>query len=519
MSFASLAFIPFFFVVFAILTLTNLPAFARKVEGVKAFRRWFLLLASGYFGCCVDWRFALVLLGVILVAYFSALNIQQGKRARLSLCCGIVLPLLALAYFKYCNFFLGSLDDLIRLCGGENLFNTSTLKIIQPLGISFYSFQAISYVVDVHRGKTPASTSFSKVALYLAFFPRFVAGPIVRANYFFPQLEENRNVGLKNLEIGLQIFLIGLFKKIVVADRLAPFVDSIYATPVCFHGFTVALAVFSYALQIYFDFAGYSDMAIGVAKTLGYDLPRNFNFPYLSRNPSEFWKRWHISLSSWLMDYLYIPLGGNRKGKARTYLNLFTTMILGGLWHGASWAFVAWGGFHGAALCVHKFTKETLKRFQSKENAVQDQAAKPGVLKTCARFVGWSLSVLGTFVWVACCWIPFRADSFAHAKTIFLQMFVWDDGVFFVSVWSLIYGGLLLIVSIVALVLWKLRLRKARETATPEELAKMLKGGVELDYPIMNLNKLSSLTILMIFVYLILCFAHFGYNPFVYVQF
>jgi alginate O-acetyltransferase complex protein AlgI len=229
-----------------------------------------------------------------------------------------------------------------------------SLPIILPVGISFYTFQSLSYTIDVYRKKIVAEKDFLKLALYISFFPQLVAGPIVRASDFLPQLEEHRNVSLHNFKIGIQIGIFGLFKKVVIADWLSVFVDDVFSTPNAFHAMSILLAVIAYAIQIYFDFSGYSDMAIGCAKCLGYDFARNFNMPYISRNISEFWRRWHISLSSWLKEYVYIPMGGNRKGICRTYIHNMVTMLLGGLWHGADWTFVAWGGVHGIALCIHK---------------------------------------------------------------------------------------------------------------------------------------------------------------------
>lgn len=185
-----------------------------------------------------------------------------------------------------------------------------------------------------------------------------VAGPIVKAGDFLPQLDENRNISLDNFRAGIQIFIFGLFKKVVIADWLSVFVDDVFQTPMAFYAISLILVFITYSIQIYFDFSGYSDMAVGCAKCLGYDFKRNFNLPYISSNISEFWKRWHISLSSWLKEYLYIPLGGNKKGVARTYINNMLTMLLGGLWHGANWSFLVWGGIHGLALCIHKAYKQ-----------------------------------------------------------------------------------------------------------------------------------------------------------------
>ena len=293
------------------------------------FKHLFLLLASYFFYGWWDWRFCFLLLFVTAVSYATALYSQK----RWIYFTGIAVPLFVLGLFKYFNFFL------------ESFGATFTLKIILPVGISFYTFQALSYVIDVHRKKIPVEKDFIKLALYISFFPQLVAGPIVRASDFLPQLyESSRKLTAHNFAIGIQIIAMGFFKKVVLADHLSVFVEDVFRVPVAFHWATIILAVLSYSLQIYFDFSGYSDIAIGCAKCLGYDFAMNFNLPYISQSVTEFWRRWHISLSGWLRDYLYIPLGGNRKGKMRQLLNLMITMLLGGLWHGANWTFVAWGG-------------------------------------------------------------------------------------------------------------------------------------------------------------------------------
>ena len=234
------------------------------------------------------------------------------------------------------------------------LADAKKYNIIIPIGVSFFIFNAISYLVDISKDEYE-SASFSYILLYLSFFPRLISGPLQKAHDFFSQIEKPRYITKSNVLKGVQIYCFGLFKKLVLADRLAIFVNEVYATPNAFSGLSIWLAVFSYSLQIYFDFSGYSDMAIGIGKMLGFDLPINFNMPYLSQNVTEFWRRWHISLSTWIRNYIYIPLGGNRKGKTRQNFNLLIAMTLCGLWHGATINFVLWGFIHGVALLVHKF--------------------------------------------------------------------------------------------------------------------------------------------------------------------
>jgi alginate O-acetyltransferase complex protein AlgI len=343
MVFSSITFFAFFSIVLLAMVLTKIPVFASR-----RLRHGILLFASYIFYGWWDWRFCFLMFALTLVAYVSALRIAKRPKQKMWIVIGVAVPLVILGFFKYFNFFV---ESFVRVWG---ISRGNSLSIILPVGISFYTFQSLSYTIDVYRKKIRVERDFSRLALYIAFFPQLVAGPIVRAGDFLPQLEEDRNISFSNFKTGIQIFIFGLFKKVVVADWLSVFVDDVFRTPAAFHAISLVLAVIAYSIQIYFDFSGYSDMAIGCAKCLGYDFERNFNLPYMSRNVSEFWTRWHISLSSWLKEYLYIPLGGNRKGTARTYINNMLTMLLGGLWHGANWTFVVWGGIQGAALCFQK---------------------------------------------------------------------------------------------------------------------------------------------------------------------
>src|SRR5207244_1837347 len=264
-----------------------------------------------------------------------------------------------LAAFKYTNFFVGNSLALARWVGLP--VSDWTVQIILPLGISFHTFQGISYTLDVYRGKLRAVRSFVDFALFVAFFPQLVAGPIVRAVEFLPQMTPPPRVTSEQVIEGLHWFLLGMFKKVFLADRLAQYVDVVFSQPGLYDPITHNWAVLAYAAQIYCDFSGYSDLAIGCAKWFGFELPQNFNFPYLAASITEFWKRWHISLSTWMRDYLYIPLGGSRKGTGRTYMNLIATMTLCGLWHGASWNYVLWGFYNGVLLALHRIYDRTLR--------------------------------------------------------------------------------------------------------------------------------------------------------------
>jgi len=480
MVFSSITFLIFFTIVAIIMAITNVN-FLKERFGEKRLRtiKHIILLISSYiFYGWWDWRFCFLMFGLTYISYISAKIISQnGKYVKLFKFIGIVVPLVVLALFKYFNFFMDSVYDLFGLEG------YSTLNIILPVGISFYTFQSMSYTIDVIRKNIPAS-SFLDVSLYIAFFPQLVAGPIVKAQEFIPQLKEERDISFRNLAKGLQIFLIGLFKKIVIADNLSVFVDQVFAKPAAFHSITIILAVISYSIQIYFDFSGYSDMAIGSAKCLGYDFNRNFNLPYIAKNVSEFWKRWHISLSTWLQEYLYIPLGGNRKGKVRTYLNLLATMVIGGLWHGASWNFVIWGALHGVALCVHKIFASFKK------------CKKKNILTSL-------FSVIATYLFVCVCWVPFRSTNTSVTLEIIKRMFIWQNGIIHIYSWTIIALFVLLVGTVVAIVNSK------------KNNCKIISGF----YPILNLNKFTSWLIVFLFAGIIIGLAYTNSNPFIYFQF
>ena len=316
-------------------------------------RKLVILGASYFFYMWWNPIFVLPLLATTTIDFTIARMLdgeeRPGRRGALLLF-SLTANLGLLAYFKYFNFFVRNLVDLAQALGFP--FSLSLAELILPIGISFYTFHAMSYTIDVYRREIPACRSLLDFALFITFFPVLVAGPILRAKQFLPQLQQAVRLSM-TLEIALLIVR-GLGKKVVVADNLAPFVDLVFSDPDRWPSAIIWLATIAFSLQIYCDFSGYSDIARGLAMIFGFDLPLNFDRPYFARTPSEFWRRWHISLSTWLRDYLYIPLGGNRKGTARTYLNLMTTMLLGGLWHGASWNFVLWGFLHGAMLSIHR---------------------------------------------------------------------------------------------------------------------------------------------------------------------
>jgi len=326
-------------------------------------------------------------------------------RRKVLLTVSITASLGLLAYFKYTNFLIDATCSTAHLLGLET--TRPVFQVVLPLGISFYTFETISYVVDVYRGRLKAERNFLDYALFLMFFPHLIAGPIVRPGHFLPQVKRIKYLNWYRVHLGMQLFLLGLIKKAVIADQLANLVDPVFASPGAYSSGTLWVAVLCYAVQIYCDFSGYSDMAIGTAHALGFHLPENFNMPYFAVNIADFWRRWHISLSTWLRDYLYIPLGGNRHGAAKMYRNLMITMLLGGLWHGAGWTFVFWGFYHGLLLAMHRAIRW------------------PAWLGN-KRFV--PLRIGSTFLCVCAGWVFFRAKTFSDAWLILYRMFVPTQG-------------------------------------------------------------------------------------------
>jgi alginate O-acetyltransferase complex protein AlgI len=388
MLFPTLDFLLFFIVVAAASWLLRDHFEARKL---------FLVAASYFFYAQWNWRFCFLLFGSSLLSYGAGRAIAANPSARgrkQILAAAVGLHLCVLGVFKYYDFFVGQANEVAHILGLQR--ELPFFEIILPVGISFFTFHGISYLVDVYRGDVRVCRRFTDMLLYISFFPQLVAGPIVRASYFLPQLTDQ---GPARAPIGPALILTlgGLFKKVVVANYLATdLVDPVFAAPTAQGGPDLLFAVYGYAIQIYCDFSAYSDMAIGFAALLGFRFPRNFNQPYRSQRLREFWQRWHISLSSWLRDYLYKPLGGNRRRPWRTYLNLAITMLLGGIWHGAAWKFVFWGALHGGGLAV-------------------ERAAEPLIGRLPRSFAGKVLSTLIVFHIVCLGWVFFRADSFDTA--------------------------------------------------------------------------------------------------------
>jgi alginate O-acetyltransferase complex protein AlgI len=376
------------------------------------FQNYWLIAASYVFYGFWDWRF-LTLIFVSTVVDFTvgraiAATEDERRRKRLLLS-SLTANLGILGFFKYFGFFVDSAVELVDLLGFT--VHVWTLEILLPVGISFYTFQTLSYTLDIYRRRIEPSNDFSTFALFVAYFPQLVAGPIERARNLLPRLASPRQIGWPGIAVGLELIIIGYVKKVGIADTLGPMVDVTFGNPEITGGPDLLLGAYLFSLQIYCDFSGYSDIARGVSRLFGIDLMRNFNQPYLSSSVTEFWRRWHISLSTWLRDYLYIPLGGNRHGRLRTYRNLMVTMLLGGLWHGASWTFVAWGGLHALYLAGHKLllARQGL-RYPPSENGL-----------SIARIV----KIVVTFHLVTLAWIFFRSETFPHAFSYLSGIVEW----------------------------------------------------------------------------------------------
>ena len=409
------------FIVFFIIVITSFVIIKNR-----NFQYLILLFTSYFFFYYSSNYLILLLLFTTIWDFYLSKMIHNAKtipqkKLLLVLCVGLNVGILG--FFKYADFAITQFNLL-----GQTLdlgTEIPLLYIALPIGISFYTFHSIGYVVDVYRGKIDPCKSFRDYALFIAFFPQLVAGPILRASHFLPQLREKLDSGSigsklrlititdKNLKIGITMIALGLFKKMFFADNIALLVNDVFANVIGTGSLEIWLGTIAFAIQIYCDFSGYSDIAIGAALIMGFKIPTNFNKPYFATSPSDFWKRWHISLSTWLKDYLYIPLGGNKKSKSRTYLNLLIVMFLGGLWHGASWNFVIWGLLHGAYLSIHQLI---LHKFPIL-NEIQ-------FFKTR---IGKILSIIVTQYFVLLAWISFRVEDpndiiYAMDKFIFLDI-------------------------------------------------------------------------------------------------
>ncbi len=420
MLFNSLEFAAFFALLYGLYLVTM-----RRLR----FQNALLLVGSYVFYGCWDWRFlGLIALSTMIdYACGRALDrriasaewsdradqtFHHGRRGRrLILATSIVANLGILGIFKYYDFFAASGAAFLASIGLP--LQPRLLEVVLPVGISFYTFQTLSYTIDIYRGELRARYSLLEFAVFVAFFPQLVAGPIVRARDFLPQVARRRRLNMQQASEGGYLILWGLFKKVVIAGNLAPLVDAAFASGASPAGGAVLVAIYAFAVQIYCDFSGYSDIARGCAKMMGFELCLNFNLPYFASNPAEFWRRWHISLSSWLRDYLYIPLGGNRSGPRRTLINLALTMLLGGLWHGAAWTFVLWGAYQGALLIVHRLTMPALDRLTRFHSIFAQRAWRV-------------IAIAGFFQFVCLGWLIFRAHDVGQIASMLAAL---GDGI------------------------------------------------------------------------------------------
>ncbi len=369
---------------------------------------WLLLVSYVFYGW---WNplYLLLIVAATVANYLAVILMEKTGRRKLWLAAGIGTSLALLGFFKYAAFVTDNLNALLASLG--MLYRIRAPGVLLPVGISFFTFQAMSYSIDYYRGDVKKEPSLIRFATFVSFFPQLVAGPIERAKNLLPQLQSPSRISQKDVTDGLSLFVVGLFKKVALADYLAQYVDKVYDAPEQFQAPALILATFAFAWQIYFDFSGYTDMARGVARMMGYHLMLNFNNPYLATDLSDFWRRWHVSLSTWFKDYVYIPLGGNRKGQLRTYVNMALTMLISGLWHGAAWTFVIWGALHALGrICTRELERTALY--------------KERVPKFAKRLL--------VFAFVTFAWIFFRASNLSDAWLIVTRIFTtaWTDPAF-----------------------------------------------------------------------------------------
>lgn len=461
--------------------------------------RWILLLISS----CIFYMafiplYILILAITIIIDYFAGIYIEDSKdkTRKLFLIISIISTCLVLFIFKYFNFFNESFSSVAKFFNLNYPINT--LNIILPIGLSFHTFQSLSYVIEVYRGKQKAERHFGIYSLYVMFYPQLVAGPIERPQNLLHQFREKHIFEYERITDGLKLMAWGMFKKVVIADRLSISVNYIYENPTEFNGLALIIATIFFAFQIYCDFSGYSDIAIGSAQVMGFKLMNNFNRPYFSKSISEFWKRWHISLSTWFKDYLYISLGGNKVSKWRWQFNLFFTFLISGLWHGANWTFIIWGALNGFYLVFSIWTKEIREKISIKTGLSKSPKIKEG------------LEILITFLLICFSWIFFRAKTVSDAWYISTHLFFEIENIF-----SLDY----LIKTISNLGLGKLDFLVAVLSIIFMEFIHLLQNS----YSIRNILKKQHFLIRWFtyyaLIFSIIIFGVFGKNDFIYFQF
>ena len=425
-----------------------------------------LLLAASYlFYACFDLGMLALLICLSVFTWIGGYLVNRAKISGRSRCAKIIclsciaVQTAVLMFFKFSG------------------------RRPMPVGLSFYMLQAISFLADNYRGELNGFPSLLDSLVYIGFFPQIVSGPIVKAKDFIPQLAGRKKLSMERLSYGIQLFALGAFMKLVMADRLAVSVDSVYSAPLAYRGLSLFFSSVGYSLQLLFDFSGYSNMAIGVAWLLGYDLGKNFNLPYLASDPSDFWRRWHISLSTWLRDYIYIPLGGNRKGRVRTYINIFLTMVISGLWHGSTVNFLLWGALHGLWQVIHRMIRDIKK--------TEQKIYTP--LSRLWQFV----SVILCFLTVNFLWIPFRADTLSDTRLIVSRILTFKPGISYYYVYTFIFGGILLAAELIAI----------------------LKSGKNSPWKPLTLDKMYGRILFCCFIIAIAMFAYFGNGAFIYAKF
>jgi alginate O-acetyltransferase complex protein AlgI len=473
MIFNSVTFLKFFIIVYSLYWI---------LRKNRNWQNYMLLLASCYFYMAFIPIYVLILLFTIVIDYFAGIYLEklQGRNRKWFLIASLIANLGVLAFFKYYNFVNANLAVLLGQFGYPNPI--PQLKIILPIGLSFHTFQAMSYTIEIYRGKQKAEHNFGVYALFVMFFPQLVAGPIERAGHLLHQFTADRKVNWEDVKQSIFLIAWGYFLKVFVADNLADVVDKYFATSHPQNSWDVVIGTYAFAFQIFGDFAGYSSIAIGIARLMGFRLMTNFLYPYFVTNPSDFWNNWHISLSSWLRDYLYISMGGNRRGTFKTYRNLMLTMMLGGLWHGAAWIFIIWGTYQGLMLVIHRFIsrKINLQRF--------DHFAWVRILKIVFMF---QITCLG--------WLIFRSRSVEQlvnfTKKLFINVnyHITSEAIYYFKI-ILFYSSLVLIIQYIQ--------KKSNNT-----------------FFIYRYSKLVQVSFYVLLLFIIMVWGSFGSREFIYFQF
>jgi len=460
--------------------------------------RWiWVLLSSYYFYMKSNPKYIIILIFITALSYLSGIAIEKSiKYKKNVMILGILCNIAVLFVFKYYNFFIKSMAGILTVIHIKLYVSYLTFSL--PIGISFYIFEAMAYIIDVYRGNIKAEKNLLKYASFIAFFPQLLAGPIERAGHMLVQFEERHSFNYEKIKSGLLLMLWGLFQKLVVADRLSKFTDTVFMHPNSYRGFEMVIASLFFTFQIYCDFSGYSDMAIGAARVLGFDLSRNFKRPYFSKSIKEFWRRWHITLCLWFKDYLYIPLGGNRCSKLKNYRNIMIVFIVSGLWHGADVSFIVWGTLHGVYQLIEKWVEPLNNRIIN--------TLKIKVDSSCYK----AFQIFRTFVLVDFAWIFFKADSFKNAVIFIKNMFYFNPQIF-------TDGSI-----------YKLGLSQSEFTIAVVGIAVVLIGDLlqrnnSVYSMLMNRNTLIRWSAYLISIVFIIIFGMYGgqYNPqkFIYFQF